>query len=257
MGKWIIAIVIVCLATSLLGTECRAQQYVNDEKWRYRLVPYIWFSGVDGDVAMRGVSASVDASFSDLAENLDFAFQIHFEAQKDKWGYFIDPTYVNLSSRATGPDEVGADVDFTQWLVEFGGVRNLCRKSADAEGRTSTFDLLFGGRYWNLDNDLTIGDLPTVSAGDDWVDPIIGFRYTKDLSRLWAISVRSDIGGFGVGSDFTWNLVLLAGYRTSGGGQLLFGYRILDVDREKGSGADFFKFDVTYSGPMLGYSFNF
>ena len=77
------------------------------------------------------------------------------------------------------------------------------------------------------------------------------------FSRLWAISVRSDIGGFGVGSDFTWNLVLLAGYRTSGGGQLLFGYRILDVDREKGSGADFFKFDVTYSGPMLGYSFNF
>jgi hypothetical protein len=108
-----------------------------------------------------------------------------------------------------------------------------------------------------LSSDLNVSGVGTVSGDQAWVDPIIGARYTTSLSKLWEFNSRFDIGGFGVGSDFTWNLVFLLGYRTSKSGQLLFGYRVLDVNRESGSGADFFKYDVTYSGPTLGYSFSF
>lgn len=256
MRKHILTLVIICVAVSLISTACQAQQYSNDGKWRYRFIPYLWLSGIEGDVTVRGIPASVDESFSDLAENLDFALQFHFEAQKDKWGYFIDPTYINLSADGTS-NGTSADLDFTQWLIEFGGFRQLWSQCKGNEGKMSSIDLLFGGRYWNLSNDLTVSGVGTVGGDQDWIDPFIGARYTTDLSKLWAFNSRFDIGGFGVGSDFTWNLVLLLGYRTSQSGQLLFGYRILDVDRESGSGADFFKYDVTYSGPILGYSFNF
>lgn len=251
------SILLASLFVFLTCTASHSQQYDSDGKWHYQFVPYIWFSGIDGDIAVRGTPASVDASFSDLAENLDFAFQFHFEGRKNEWGYFVDSTYINLSADGQTPDGTPADIDFTQWLVEFGGIYKLWSQCRNPDAKMSSLDLLFGGRYWNLSSDLNISGAGTVSEDQDWIDPFVGFSYTTDLSRLWGIYGRFDVGGFDVGSDFTWNLLLLLGYRTSPSGQLLFGYRILDVDRESGSGADFFRYDVTYSGPILGYSFNF
>lgn len=40
---------------------------------------------------------------------------------------------------------------------------------------------------------------------NSWVDPIIGARLSADLSTKVMVNLRGDIGGFGVGSDFTWN----------------------------------------------------
>lgn len=243
-------------STGEFSLQTQQQQYSNNGKWQYHFIPYIWFSGIEGDVAVRGIPVHVDESFADLAENLDFGFQFHFEARKDKWGYYIDPTYINLSADASS-NGTSADADLTQWLVDFGGIRQLWSKCRGNEGQMSSIDLLFGGRYWNMNTDLDVSGVGRFSDDESWIDPIIGARYTTDFSKSWGFITRYDIGGFGVGSDFTWNLLLLLSYRTSQSGRLLFGYRILDVDRENGSGADFFKYDVTYKGPILGYSFSF
>lgn len=224
-------------------------------KWNYSITPYIWFSGINGDIAVRGITASIDESFSDLASNLDFGFQFHFEAEKDNWGYFVDPTYIKLSAdetTAAGP----VSADFKEWMVEFAGTHQFPLRPRGPNQLPQTFGILFGGRFWNLDGNLSVGGT-SVSGSQTWVDPIIGFRYRTDLSKKWATQLRFDVGGFGVGSDFTWNVVALAGYRTSKYATLLVGYRALGVDRESGSGADFFKWDVTYSGPELGFRYEF
>lgn len=259
----ILGLGLVC-AGALAQYQVPTTQYPNqspqcntttNNKWRYSLTPYIWFSGINGDIAVRGLSASIDESFSDLAKHLDMGLQLHFEAQKDNWGYFIDPTYIKLSADNT-VQGVPISADFKEWLVDFCGIRRYPLRPRGTGNLPQAIDLLFGGRYWNLSGDLNVGNLST-SVSQSWVDPIVGFRYATVLSNKWSALGRFDFGGFGVGSDFTWNISAVFGYKTSENGSLLIGYRALNVDRESGSGTNFFKWDVTYSGPEIGYQFRF
>ena len=40
------------------------------EGWTYQVAPYLWGSGLDGEVGIGPVTAPAEASFSDLVENL-------------------------------------------------------------------------------------------------------------------------------------------------------------------------------------------
>ena len=65
-----------------------------------------------------------------------------------------------------------------------------------------------------------------------------------------------DIGGFGVGSEFTWSLEIKATCRF---GQLIsmrFGYAMLDVDIKDTVASQDFRYDVFLAGPTLGLVFN-
>ena len=67
--------------------------------------------------------------------------------------------------------------------------------------------------------------------------------------------IRGDIGGFGVGSDFTWNAITFIDYRLWKHVSILGGYRALYQNYKNGSGIDEFKFDVTMHGPILALNF--
>ena len=56
--------------------------------WTYEATPYLWFAGVKGDtrVGTRLPAVAVDASFSDLASNLDLGLMGSFEARRQRWG---------------------------------------------------------------------------------------------------------------------------------------------------------------------------
>src|SRR6267142_1603504 len=52
-----------------------------------------------------------------------------------------------------------------------------------------------------------------VSRWQLWVDPMIGSRFSIDLYKHFQLLVGGDIGGFGVGSHFTYSILGLLGYR--------------------------------------------
>lgn len=252
----IAAVMILCLGSSVSAQVTET----NPGEWNYQVVPYLWMSGINGNVAIKGIEANVNASFGDVAKNLKGGFELHYEAQKDAWGYFVDATYVNLSGDGHTPAGASVSTDFSEWLVEFAGFHRLWtrpRENGSATGLNDAMDLLFGGRFWSLSADLDVEGLLSVSGDQSWVDPFIGVRYASELSEPWLAVTRLDVGGFGIGSSFTWNAAVYFGYRTSEKGLLLVGYRGLGVDRRNGSGSDFFKWNVTYSGPVLGYDFRF
>jgi hypothetical protein len=90
-----------------------------------------------------------------------------------------------------------------------------------------------------------------------WVEPIVGLKLKQPLGRRCHFTMEGDIGGFGAGSDFAWQLFPVVGIDVSKHATLGIGYRVLSEDYQTGSGNQMFKYDVVTQGPVLGMSFNF
>ena len=256
------------IALTLVGPWAHAQNPSSGEsKWEFIVAPYFWMAGIEGDVGVKGISTHVNIPFRDILKDLDFGGEVHVEAWKDRWGIFLDATYLKLSvddegiSQTLGP--VSVDVDMGEWLVEFGGLYRLGRWSLGKdERRALSLEALGGGRYWDLSVDVD-AVVPLAGLGLDvdksksWIDPFIGARLRADLTEKLSLAVRGDIGGFGVGSQFTWNASAIFGYHFSPTISAWLGYRALGVDYESGSGSSKFKFDVIMYGPIVGLGIQF
>ena len=132
--------------------------------------------------------------------------------------------------------------------------------SGDGPPRKAWIEPLAGARYTYLHLDANVSGPLSVNPSADkdrgWVDPIIGFSAGIDVTKHWALTVEGDIGGFGVGSDFTWNALGLISYRTSVFGldtRFGVGYRALSWDYDQ----DHLKWDVVMYGPFAGAIFTF
>jgi hypothetical protein len=97
----------------------------------------------------------------------------------------------------------------------------------------------------------------TNQRSQSWVDPIIVARIKNPSDTKWITEFRGDIGGFGIGSKFAWQIQAEVGYRFSKLFQVTFGYRWLDINYEKGTDDELFRYDVTSFGPNLRFGFNF
>ena len=152
---------------------------------------------------------------------------------------------------------VDIDIEASTTLAGAGVLCRVYEGFAGAEGNPVATDIFVGGRYVNLDVDLDFVGVANVGGDEDWLDPLIGVAYSRDISKKFLIATTADIGGFGIGSDFTWSFSILGGYRLGRTANLWFGYRYMDIDYDTGSGAKKFEFDVTMQGPILGASFHF
>lgn len=150
-----------------------------------------------------------------------------------------------------------------------------------ASGR-SAVDLVAGGRYWHQEADVSAALNATLaitgpfglvdlarsgarvvarSGSVDWVDPFIGARLRHDLAPGQTFSVRGDIGGFGAGSELTWQALAAYSFqmcvteRYAIEGYL--GYRALSVDYSQGAGNTRYDYDTVQHGPVSGLTVRF
>ena len=228
-----------------------------DSGWRVELAPYLWMVNVTGDVTIRGFEASSNVSFSDIWDSLDFAGEFHLEAWKGPFAFFFDPTYLKNTQDAT-VQGVPISVKTEVAMVEFGGIYRLLNKPlGQGQKRMAALELLVGGRYNSLKGTL---EFPTGYQPDgkqQWTDPFIGGRVRWDFLPGFEVILRSDIGGFDIGSKVAWNNSLLLQYKPVDWMGLVVGYRYLYMDYEDGSGSSAFKYDVTMQGPIFALHFTF
>jgi hypothetical protein len=72
----------------------------------------------------------------------------------------------------------------------------------------------------------------TASRTDDWFDPYVGLRGRYNFTdRLYA-TAKGDIGGFGIGSDLTWQAEAALGWQVTARVFAEAGYRALGIDYE-------------------------
>ena len=225
---------------------------ISEDSWQFSITPYGWLAGLDGTVGIGGNVADVDASFGDVLDALDMTMMLSLEARKGRWGFLLDGLWLKLSADASipAPNIQGAEVDIEELrLAPMVSYRVM-------EGNTD-FDVLFGLQYFSLDTDLavtnTAGAVATVGRKEDWLDPTISFRVYHQLAGNWSLLGRADIGGFGVGSDLTWQVFGVVGYSWNECSTAYVGYRHLDIDYNHGD----FIYDASTSGPVIGYSYSF
>ena len=85
------------------------------------------------------------------------------------------------------------------------------------------------------------------------MDPIIGLRGFMGVTDNVGLRAYGDIGGFGLASDITYQLLGSVNYTFTESISADAGYRYLKVDYEDGS----YLFDVAFQGPFLGVVFEF
>jgi hypothetical protein len=227
-----------------------------DEDWRHHLVLYGIGASIDGKTGIGNATADVDVGFDDILDNLEFGAMVAYRAERGRWAVVADLIYMALEQEKDGLGVSGATrakVEADQLIFEVDGSYAL----------TERLDAYGGLRYWQLDTELeVVGGGPlgaTLSADktEDWVDPLVGLRYVLPITDRWQLIGRGDIGGFGVGSDFTWHVSGFAAWQVSEHGSVLLGFRFLDVDYDDGSGTGRFRWDVTEGGPSAGFAWRF
>ncbi len=87
------------------------------------------------------------------------------------------------------------------------------------------------------------------------MDPIIGMRYKWKIADKWDLKLYGDIGGFGIGSDFTWHTIGVVDFWPWQHVGFKGGYRALNYQFEDDKGTQTFELDLLLHGPILGVSF--
>jgi hypothetical protein len=118
-------------------------------------------------------------------------------------------------------------------------------------GKTITVD---GSVQIEIDRALAIA-----SSGDlEWVDPFIGGRIRHQFGNNKDLALEADVGGFGVGSHFSWQVVATYGFDVNCLGTPLhtvIGYRALAVDYSENGPFGENALDLVQHGPLLGVNF--
>ena len=225
------------------------------EPWRFRVTPYLWAAGLDGDVStLPGApEAAIDLSFGDILANLDAGAFVAATARRGDWLLLAEGQAVLTTQDVTTPGGRfgGGELESDTYYLTLGAGRTVWR------GDAASLDLFGGARLWAIDTDLSLnaGTDPAarVSSSETFVDPVIGASGRLRLAERWTGFASATLGGFGVGSDLSAGATAAVEYAAGESWGLTAGYRILAVDyREDG-----FVYDVTQQGALLGVYFDF
>lgn len=124
------------------------------------------------------------------------------------------------------------------------------------KGASEVFELFAGLRYWRIDNDVAL-QYSRVKRSDgehfSWVDALFGARFRYRWRDHWQIQWQGDIGGFGAGSQWTWQWTAALRDKLSYRWSASLGYKALRVDYHRRGHF----FNSVLRGPALGVSYRF
>ncbi len=264
--------------------------------WTIDITPYAWMPSLSGSSTIKGYKTDVDATFfgdlihREIPKQL-FGLMTAFEARKDRFAILGDFTYLlvgasksglrseSLDTRLTLDASANFETTIKMVITELAGAYELARWGSPAAS-TTAIDVYAGGRLWwqqaeaslNVSAAL-VASLPRESYTWDgsravakspdvtWVDPLVGLRLRHQFTPGHELLLSGDIGGFGVGSELSWQAVgayrfaFAKGYGAVWSGML--GYRALYADYSKGSGSTLYQFDMLQHGPVVGISARF
>ena len=263
-------------------------------KWELSFVPYGWLVGINGNATAAGHTAKVDESFIEIVQDSDSfaALMGYFEARNGRLGFFTDVVWADLGfpgnyrfqgspfARLPGVKasiKGTAQLDYQSTIVQ-SGVAYEIAKWQNGPSFTA-LDVTGSARYWNQQVDLRLNftgalDIDfkrlglkvrrsrafAIANGGtlEWVDPVVGLRLRHRLASGSDLNLSGDVGGFGAGSEFSWQAVATYGFDVHMFGTTMrsvVGYRALSVDYSENGRFGKNGIDWIEHGPLLGVKF--
>lgn len=257
--------VVLGMLSILISVNMLAQESKTDAstkgKWTFLVEPYLMFPVMNGTVGLGNLpfDVPVDASTNDIFSNLKMGFMLNAEATNGQWAVGTDILYMSLAQDVE-PGLLNKDGEIT--------AKQLGWETYGLYRVTPWLELGLGGLVnsvkagFDINREELIGQDKEIvnykrSGTETWFDPMIVARIKSPLEKTFIYQFRGEIGGFGIGSDLSWNIQAYLGYRFSNLFEMSGGYRYISLDYETGSGQDRFKYDVDTSGPVVRFGFNF
>lgn len=247
---------LILLAAFVSGPQtASAQGAAAQQGWQFAVAPYIWAAGIEGKLATLppAPAIDVDVGFSDILKNLDIAFMGLSEFRYGRFSVLLDLTYTRLEAKEDTPGPLFSDAKLVS-TAAFATLTAGYRIISEPQGFVEPF---VGGRLWYVDTQVKLGSglLAGRKRSDDeiWFDPIIGIRGRANLGGGIFVSGYFDFGGYGVGSELTWQVYGGLGYELSNSWSVFAGYRYLSVEYDR----DGFLYDIDQHGPMTGVTYRF
>jgi len=214
---------------------------VPDEtaRWSFTLEPFLWLASIDGkggDGSAPPVDIGENAS---LFGTIDGGFLLAFEARApdQRFSVLADGLYLSLAD-----DEGQLQTDTDALMFEVGAGLPL--------GKGASWEALAGLRYVDLQFGAKIASVST-DARKKWIDPWVGARGDVAFNERWGLKLRGDVGGFGVGTQFSWQGVAALAARLGESVRFDFGYRAISLDFDD----DGLEYDALVRGPFLAFAF--
>jgi hypothetical protein len=229
------------LACIAFAHGANAQQTSRALDWR--VTPYLWGAGIEGDVAAGPQTSELEMDFSDLVDMLAGAALLRIEAGGDEHSLIGDLVWMQLEPE-TASAASGGTAEIEALMLDAGYIRKL-----------NAVDLELGVRYWDMEIAIDPALLAEAVRDDSWIDAYVGFRLIRQIGEDWAWQTRVNIGAGG--SDSTYGIETHFARELAGGNKVVVGLKALGVDyRETSLNGVPFEFDATFLGGTIGFMFD-
>ncbi|HXX08627.1 MAG TPA: hypothetical protein VEJ43_11245 [Pseudolabrys sp.] len=264
--------------------------------WTYSATLYGWVPLLNGSTTVKGRTTDVDVGYSQLGDLIRHSeipkdlleLAGYFEARNGRFSIFSDLVYLKVGlngsmTRSRGVDALNASIGvsaglkFEMFIAELAAAYEVARWGATSTpGSGTAIDVFAGARGWWQHADLDINAVGTVNIFDltfsragvltatksvGWFDPLVGIRLRHQFAPGVNFVASGDVGGFGVGSKFSWQALAALNYdfcvRNNVTWSGMVGYKALFVDYSQGSGVNHYEYDMTMHGPIIGITARF
>jgi len=236
------------LFTVLIFSGLCSELYADEsnDAFRFELTPYLWAASIKGTTAAGGEeSPPVDSDYNFFAlDNLDGVASATFTARKNQWGLLFDFLYVAYEDTLLGATPLQTTPRLEGTVIELAG--------AYTPASIDNLEFIAGLRQQDITVSLAfLNRKPEQSV--TWIDPFAGVIYTRPLKGNFHVSLRGDLGGFGIESDMAVNAEAMFRYQMGNTFSIKFGYRYLKVKFDE----DVFLYDISLDGFLLGLGIRF
>jgi len=227
---------------------------VMADDWQFRLTPYLWFAGLEGDVTPVASlpSVPVDVSPSQAVKDTDAGVMVMFDARRGHHGLYLDFIYTDVRS----DEDIVPELDLSVRTVTKSTMFTAAYEYQVLAAERGGVDALLGARYWEVDSKLSLSGPLGLSGQnkEDWIDPFVGAKgWTMFGASSFYFAGGAAIGGLGAGSDLFYEINANVGYRWTNSIGTSIGYRYFNVDYDHSS----FKYDVEQQGWQVGLTWMF
>jgi hypothetical protein len=233
----------------------------NDDAWKFALNIPGWFAGINGNTTIRGRQRDVNVNFDQIWDHLQSSYALDFTAQKGKWGFIANATYMKLTANPSGQDGfITSDATLNFFVGDADVTYQLVKTEGD---HPLIVNAIAGLRYWYVGSTIAVRDQHGNQVGGSAYfnvpDPILGFRATQYLCEKLHLDVQLDGGGFNINNDtdWTWGAAGSLAYDFTTWFTLSAGYQALAIDESTGSGDSKKGANLILNGAVVDLTFKF